>query len=636
MAGKFIAQRRRGAEAQRRRDFHSQVHSALSAPPRLKNSCCSRQGSGFFIASIVVCLVLCDSLFGQTLDPKPNWRIERSRLDEAYFDRLREIHDGCIENGLTEQAQQTNQRIRRRDLNRQTIFIPSETGLPTPSEDPIGQWQTKLNEANIWQAEQIFELAKRAADADAGGAAIQLLNEVLHFNPDHAQVRKALAHRKNGDGWSIYPDRLNIRPATRASETCGWPARSYLVATTPNFLIESNASPEQTQQLAEKLERWHYVWRQVFLDYWGNAKNVNRWIKGESAYTHRKTKLKIVFFQSRRDYLATLVPLVPGVEVSTGYYNNQYETSFFYYDSDPSVEDTWRHELTHQLFRESIGASKNLKSLENEYIWLDEGAATWFESLCDLGEYVELGGFESRRLLFARLQLLLEDYQLPMADLARLGRTGLQQRPDIGRVYNQMAGQFTMLMNDEAGAYQSALIQSLSLLYSGKALKPGKFEEWTGKKYVEWDQRYKEFLVVDAESIAEFLSAPLTRTALSFPKSGLNDSCFEAIGRCHNLVSLDVSENQIRPAYIERLTECRKLQQLILCRSQLEPGTLRALSRLPQLTELNLTGSLVTDQQLLELQGQQNLKTITLRATHVTPAGIAKLTQLLPKLSVVQ
>jgi hypothetical protein len=385
----------------------------------------------------------------QETESKTNWRVERAALEPGWAERLQEIAIWAKDSGIPQQVPETAKLYQPRDLGRQTIFLPSESSMPKPPEGPLGQWLVKINEAKQWQASRIFELAKRANSQGAGTAAIQLLYEVLYFDRDHLEVRKILGHRRTDDGWRVSPDQLRVRPASKPHEFCRWPANSYLLVVTPHFEIESNASEEQTRQLAEKLERWHDVWRQVFFEYWSSSKTLGRWIAGNSSYRHSPKRFRVVFFKTRNDYLAQLAPVVRGIEVSTGYYSSDHRVSFFYDDPDSVVEDTWRHELTHQLFRESLNTGKDL--FEDQFIWLDEGIATYFESLADFGEYVTLGGFESRRVQYARIRLLLEGFYVPLAELSAIGREELQQRYDMARLYSQAAGVTDMLINDRSG-----------------------------------------------------------------------------------------------------------------------------------------------------------------------------------------
>ncbi len=575
-----------------------------------------------------------NSVVAQTVVPVTNWRIERATLDREFADRLQEIGLWCRENNLPQQIPETLNLLCPHDLQRQYIFLPSENSLPVPPVGTLGEWLAKINAIKVWQGERIFELAKRAATAEAGGTAFQLLNEVLYWNNDQAEVRKILGHQKTDEGWRVAPDRITCHTSTRAHDLCKWPAESFLVVTSTHFEIESNASEAQTRYLAEKLERWHDVWRQVFFDYWCSPKNLQRWIAGTSSYRHSRKRFRVVFFQNRDHYLAELAPTVRGVEASTGFYNSDQTVSFFYDDADQSVEDTWRHELTHQLFRESIGTGDRL--FEEEYIWLDEGIATYFESLADLGDYITIGGFESRRMQFARTRLLLEGFYVKLDELSALGRVDLQSRPDMVRLYSQIAGQMDMLMNDQDGALEPKLIEFLQQVYKGRKIRPGTFEALMGLTYPELDRRYREYLRVDPDRVANHLSLPLTRTELSLAGSQLNDRGYTAIGQCHNLNWLDLSQNRLSSTQLVKLKDCQKITQLFLTECQLEPGALQILGQFALLNEIDLRGSSVTDRQLLELQSLKSLNSLRLDSTRVTPDGIARLKQLLPRLDVTQ
>lgn len=603
---------------------------------RLKRDAANHLRRGFifcrgFIAVTLLVFVYLPSpaLFADTT----NWRLARQELDQEYQQRIEQLAEWCQQNDLPQQVEATLQLGLPRDVNRQIFFIPSELpeGIENGETDvDLAEWSRKVAEIRHWQADRIYQLATKAAEAEAGAAAIRLLNEVLYYNRDHEDARRALGHRRQDDGWQVYPDRIQIRRSIRPHDLIGWSAQSYYSATTANFQIDSNASEEETRFLAEKLERWHYVWRQAFFAYWSNNKVVARWIEGKGSYTHPRRKFRVVFFKNRADYLTTLGALVPGVEDSTGYYSNVKNCSFFYNSTSEKIQETWRHELTHQLFRESIGSSKNLKIFESEYVWLDEGLATYFESLVDFGAYVSLGGFEASRSQYARIGLFLQNFSLPMEKLAGLGRIELQQHPQVLQIYSQMAAQMDMLLNDHAGQNEAAVVEILFQLYRGRAIRPGRFEQAIGSSYAELDQRYREFMVVQPDHLIRFLSAPLSRTELSFGGSNLDDESFEVIGQCHHLIWLDLSGNRITKTRIEILANCKNLKQLILTRCQIEPGALRSLSQFEKLAEIDLTGSSVSDQQLLELQNQTNLQKIHLKATRVTPAGISRLQQLLP------
>jgi len=119
---------------------------------------------------------------------------------------------------------------------------------------------------------------------------------------------------------------------------------------TPHFKIVSTASEQRTRVLAGELELWHTVWRQVFFNYWGNKNALKASFAGRQQMRIPGRKFDIVFFQNRQQYANLLGEHVRGVGISSGYYSNKLRTSFFY-DGDVTTQSTWRHELTHQLFR---------------------------------------------------------------------------------------------------------------------------------------------------------------------------------------------------------------------------------------------------------------------------------------------
>jgi hypothetical protein len=311
------------------------------------------------------------NVFSQS--PVTNWREQRMAVEREFGEELQAIAQWCRENGIPQQVEPTLQLYLERDLGRQYIFVPSELSMPTIPEGILGQWQSKINDANVAHAARIFELAKKASDQDAGATAYQLLHEVINYDLDHAAVRQILGHQKSNHGWNVAPVRIQVNRDTRAHDVISWPAKSYLRVLTPHFEIESNAGEDRTRHLAKQLERAHLVWRQVFFEYWSSSSALKRWIKGSGSPRISNKRFRVVFFPDKNSYIRTLGPSVRGIEDSTGYYDNDQQISFFY-DGDEVVETNWRHELTHQLFRESGRVNRN--AFENHFIWLDEGIAT--------------------------------------------------------------------------------------------------------------------------------------------------------------------------------------------------------------------------------------------------------------------
>ncbi len=587
------------------------------------------------LQQLLACLILvaayfapapsASTLYAQTVNyDATNWRAYRTSLEQQFGVELQDIANWCRANGIPHQVDQTFKIYVNRDLGRQYISLPDERPMPKLEQevpDALKTWFQKVNQAKLNHADRIFDLAVKAANQDRGTVAFQCLNDVIYYNRDHAQVRKMLGHRKTDSGWKISSDSVRVRKTRTDHDIVSWESGEYIQVLTPHFEIESNASEEKTRYLAEKLERWHDVWRQVFFEYWSSPAAVKNWIAGKSSMKMSKKRFRVVFFKDRAEYLNQLRPIVRGVEVSTGYYSADQNASFFY-DGDEKVQDTWRHELTHQLFRESGGAKGT--NLEKQFIWLDEGIATYFESLNDFGGYVTLGGFDASRIQYARIRRVLEGFYVPMAELSQVGRSGLQERDDMVRLYSQAAGLTDMLMNDQSGAYEERLGDFMKLVYKGR-LKPSTFERVIGKSFDELDRRYAEYLIVTSDLVEKRIAKPEKLTELSVPGANLRTLAYEAIGECKNLTWLDLSKNAISLDQFSRLKGCQKIDQLILTECRFGSDSLRGLEFFPVLSDVDLSGSSVQDAQLVRFRNLASLKSLRLTATAVTDIGLLQL-----------
>lgn len=593
------------------------------------------------ISGILICLF---GISGETLAQSTlkdgaatDWRGERIALENEFLNDLKRISQWCDANGQPELAQTTLSLFTDRDPRRQYIFLPSKQSMPILSTGGPPEWLDQINQASVDHGSRIFALAKIAGDQGAGSYAYQLLNEVLFYDRDHLVTRKILGHKRQKEGWNVAPDSLRAKPATRPHDFVQWPARSYVRVLTPHFEIESNAEEARIAYLAKELEQTYLIWRQVFYGYWGSSDAVKRWIDGRGTASRSRRRYRILFFKDRNSYLQQLSPLVPGVEVSTGYYDSKAEISFFY-DGDKTSEDTWRHELTHQLFRES-GRATNQKAFENQFIWLDEGIATYAESTTKnqhlFGEFYTLGGFDSRRMQYARFRRFLENYFIPSKELSDLGRVQLQQQNDLVKIYSESAGLAEFLMNSERGTLQPKLNQFLKIMYQGK-VKPGRFQSEIGKTFLELDEQYVDFLKIQPSEITRFLIRPDLKTELSLPGVNLNLDDFEAIGKCTKLSWLDLSGSRLPDACFSKLKQCGQLNQLFLNGCQLEEGALTGISSLPNLSEVDLSGSSVSNRDLPDLTKARQLKSLNLTRTRITEDGIKLLKKELPNLNIIQ
>lgn len=561
-----------------------------------------------------------------------DWRAQRIVLNREFRDDLQQLVLWCRENGLSDQIAETTKVYRDYGLDRQYIFLPSEKSMPTPPDSPNGKWLEKLNDAKRVQAARLFELAKQAADANQNAIAFQLLHEVIFLDRDHEAVRKILGHKKQPDGtWKLSPERFKIRQATAKHDHFDWAPGTYFVASTTYFQIDSNASKEETELLARRLEQWHYVWRQVFFEYWTSSGLVKKWLGGKGGWKQPRQKFRIVFFRDHADYLTQLSSRGwggRGIVESSGFYFGQENVSCFPATDSAGVRDesTWRHELAHQLFRESIRSVPN--PFDEQFLWLDEGVALHFESLQMFDEkYATLGGFDSKRLQYARIRKMREGFHVPIQQLAEMDQKTFQTRSDIGMIYSESAGLVHMMMDSRNLDLQQPLVNIMKIIHKGR-LRPGSFQRLLGRTFAELETEYNEFLKVSRRDVDKRIESPETREELSLPNADLSDESFEVLGECVNLQWLDLAGATLTKKRVLELKKLDSLRKLFLRRTSIEPGALKLLDQLASLQELDLSASSISDSDLNALLSLPGIESLQVANTRVTDAGLVTIAKM--------
>ena len=533
-----------------------------------------------------------------------DWRVERQALEFQFGQDLVKIADWCNKNSLAATVESLWEQKLNRDLSRQYIFLPNTDSMPDPNlqTGSLKGLQEQINAAKVAHAGRIFELAKRASKQNAPAISYQLLNEVVYHDHDHAEARRILGHKPKDGGWHV-PFNFRARPS-KDHKFLALNKEQYTLYETAHFKIGSTASEERTRRLAIQLEIWNTVWRQIFFDYWGSKTSLAKSFDGKQALGIPGRKFEIFFFQNQQQYNAQLSRWVPGIGGSSGYYSNDHKTSFFF-DGDKTAEETWRHELTHQLFRESKGRSPS-DVFEKNFVWLDEGVATYAESMVKIGNYVTVGGFEAWRTQYARQKALLEQSALPSAQLNAMSQQAWQARSDPN-LYAQSAGIVDMLMNSQHGRYQPDLIDLLKIIYRKQA-NPDSFRRKLNLSFDQVDQQFLQFMKIDSDMVSKFLSKPETRTYLILTSAKMTSDDYRELGKCINLEVLDLSGHVLKAEDLKPLSNCPALHQLILSSCRFEPNALLALSQLPGLTQLNVQQSQIGSTQANEIAQLKRLK----------------------------
>ena len=415
---------------------------------------------------------------------------DREAIEAQFRDRLEKIASKCDELGLIEEAAITRQWPVDRFNDRHYFFVPPSRDALRPdssADKNLQYWYEHFLGARSEYADHLFELAKIAAGTD-DARAFRLLHEVLHENPDHLAARAALGYEQHDGEWLRDRAKIRSNKATRDQKLFGWKRRTYWTVHSPHFRIDCAADREVGEELVRNAERWYSVWRQLFFNYWNRGQSVRNWIDGKSSDTGSRHKFEIVLFRDRQQYLAGLSS-VEGIEISTGYYDDQQRKSFFYVDGNSAESiDTWQHELTHQWFQETI-PSRDSPS-EDAYAWVLEGIAMYMESLEDRQTFFSVGGVDATRLQYARLRFNRDGFFVPLESANQLGRKALQQHADVRQIYSQSAGVCHYLMS---GEQRDSFIAFLKSFYEKRGGKPS-LKEHLGEM-VSLDRAYQTWLL---------------------------------------------------------------------------------------------------------------------------------------------
>jgi len=567
----------------------------------------------------------------------------RKKIDARFLAQLNRLADKCDELEMKEQARITRDWFVPRLPDRLTLFlIPGGAWLGDPKNPKKGnadspppplpanasrqvqQWHRKWLEYRKDHAKLLFKLAKKEIAAHHVTTAYRLLYEVLHENPDHTEARHVLGYRRVRGVWRQPGSIYRVQRCKTRHPKLGWPANSYWRIQTAHFEIVTNRSAQEGERLAQKLEDLHAVWRQLFVRYWTSEATQATHFQGRRSTISTRRMHKVVLFRNRDEYIAHLVKTEPQIAMSLGYYSQGLRTAFFY-AGDASVEATWFHEGTHQLFYENRYGPKDVGRRRN--FWIVEAVALVMESMQrDDRGYYTVGGVEAERLQYARNRTLSGGFYVPLQELTAMGRVTMQQDKRIHPLYSQSAGLGHFLMIYDHGRYYEPLVDYLKAVYQGRDRK-NSLEQKTGTPLKKLDTQYRDFLNV---TDAQLKQIPKTAhpKKLALGHTSITDAGLLALPDLSQLDWLDLSFTQVTDAGIARLAQSKKLTDLGLESTPITDAALPFLSKLPNLKELDLSNTKITDTGAKHLSQLKNLKTLWLTKTSITDATLTQLQSL--------
>ncbi|BBO35986.1 hypothetical protein PLANPX_5598 [Lacipirellula parvula] len=404
------------------------------------------------------------------------------------------------------------------------LFVPSDVYNSTGATP-------KVSASAKAAAEGAFAKARAAVEAGDVSAAIQQACQAVALDPDHADARRLLGYQRVGNQWAgkyaqhmlatghvwsrdhgwikaEYADKYEqgLRPWGKkwitAAEDAerhrsiehGWTVR------TDHFQVITNVDRAAAADLAIRLESLYQIWRQLFGEFSLTAEELQARLDGKETDGFLRRPMKVVYHRTRDEYNDALVRRQPQIGMTLGiYFDRERESHFFAgEDQDPG---TIAHEAVHQFFYESSSKpTRNLAATANA--WAVEGVACYFETLQELkqlasklagGQAFTIGNPDAGRIPAARHRRVTDNYYVPLAELAALGITELQGRPDIAPLYSQSAGLASFLIDGEQGAYRRPFRELLRLIYAGRD-EAGSLPELCGQSAGDLDHQYQQFM----------------------------------------------------------------------------------------------------------------------------------------------
>lgn len=394
------------------------------------------------------------------------------------------------------------------------LFVPSDIYNAPDAPGPA---------PNRGAADAAFAAAREAVAAGNVADAFRHACAAAAMDPDHAEARRLLGYRRIGDHWAGgYAQRMldsgqvwsprygwvkaehlakyegGLRPSRGRWVTPEVDARQHAAIDrgwtirTDHVVVTTNIDRAAGVELATRLEGLYQLWRQLFGEFTATQADLEARLAGKETAGYLPKPFRVIYHRSRQEYIDALSRQQPQIEATLGIYFDARRESHFFAgpEQDPG---TVAHEAVHQFFYESAPRpARRLAATAN--VWAVEGVACYFESLAAAGPNAfRIGGAGAGRLQAARHRRTVDNYYVPLAELAMLGLADLQTRPDLPRLYSQNAGLASFFIDGRGARYRPAFRQLLAAIYAGRD-EPDTLATATGASYDQLDREYLAFV----------------------------------------------------------------------------------------------------------------------------------------------
>lgn len=381
-------------------------------------------------------------------------------------------------------------------------------------------------------AQDLYLLARRT-QATAPVFAFELINLLLHFDPDHRTARSMRGYVRQGDLWLTTFERDKLRSQEVDHPRFGWIKedhveryeagerlykQSWLSAEkealirqdfdhawdieTEHFQIRTNVSLEEGVKLGRKLELFYDYFIATFAPFYNSPEQLKQLFDSTTGRSKTRTqRYEIHFFRTKEEYVSRLVSRIPQIAITNGLYQLEDRTSYFFYDVEANNDATVFHETTHQLMYESHLRLRNIA--QSGHFWIVEGIACYMESFRIIEQdgvrKYEVGDPRFIRFYWARHRLLEENYFIPLSTFSQLGMVPFQtgDTEELRRRYSQASGLAHFFMHYNEGQYRIALMQYLAQIYHSDPVVQRNTQELdahTGIASEVLDQQYRQYI----------------------------------------------------------------------------------------------------------------------------------------------
>lgn len=454
---------------------------------------------------------------------------QQEKLETEFADRLEALAKTCDDKKLSDAAQTVRNAKTPSDhtaFRARPLPTTVQPDLPAGLAGEERYWQTQLRLERSNHAKDLYQLSRRALHAEHLSYALQLVQEVVHHDPDHKLARGLLGFVQVGNEWLTpfaaemqrkkYVDHprfgwipqnqveryeagerlVKSRWMTVAKEAeirrdfnNAWEARSE------HFLVKTNHSLEKAVEISRALEDFYAFFRQTFTPFFSTPDQLRKLFEGQAQVSRGGLRPhEVHYYRTRLEYNERLRKYIPQIDMTNGLYRPADRTAYFFHDPDLVNESTMFHEATHQMLYET---GRDREIAQKSDFWIVEGIACYMESYSRADQGASLGDPRFERFSTARRRYLKDDYYVPLKQFVQPGMSAFQLNEKLAWNYQQSAGLAEFFMDAHDGKYRDALMDYLCDIYSTNDLRregPQGLDELTGISYGELDKEYGDFV----------------------------------------------------------------------------------------------------------------------------------------------